>query len=84
MGDAAYDPLFWAHHAMVDRLWRLWQLQHTGVAFIDRDLLDVALCPFPMTVRRAPHGPDQLGCSGEVRRGTALLLTVPDPLQPPR
>lgn len=48
---AAYDPLFWAHHAMVDRIWRLWQLQHTGVAFFDRDLLDVALAPFPMTVR---------------------------------
>jgi tyrosinase len=22
---AAYDPIFWAHHAMVDRLWRIWQ-----------------------------------------------------------
>jgi tyrosinase len=22
---AAYDPLFWSHHAMVDRLWRIWQ-----------------------------------------------------------
>lgn len=54
MGDvayAAYDPLFWAHHATVDRLWRLWQLQHTGVTVIDRNLLDDALAPFPMTVR---------------------------------
>jgi tyrosinase len=25
---AAYDPIFWAHHAMVDRLWRLWQDKH--------------------------------------------------------
>jgi tyrosinase len=28
MGDpawAAYDPLFWAHHTMVDRVWRIWQ-----------------------------------------------------------
>lgn len=25
---AAYDPLFWAHHAMVDRLWRIWQHSH--------------------------------------------------------
>ena len=25
---AAYDPLFFAHHAMVDRVWRLWQLRH--------------------------------------------------------
>ena len=22
---AAYDPIFWSHHAMVDRLWRIWQ-----------------------------------------------------------
>ncbi len=48
---AAYDPLFWAHHAMVDRLWRLWELNHTGVGSLDRDLLDAALSPFPMTVR---------------------------------
>jgi tyrosinase len=27
---AAYDPIFWAHHAMVDRLWALWQLDHPG------------------------------------------------------
>jgi hypothetical protein len=29
MGDptyAAYDPIFWAHHANVDRLWAQWQL----------------------------------------------------------
>ena len=24
---AAYDPIFWAHHTMIDRIWRLWQLQ---------------------------------------------------------
>jgi len=27
---AAYDPLFWAHHTMVDRLWSLWQSQHAS------------------------------------------------------
>jgi tyrosinase len=27
---AAYDPLFWAHHTMVDRLWRIWQHNHPG------------------------------------------------------
>ena len=34
MGDptwAGYDPLFWAHHTMVDRLWRIWQSRHAGV-----------------------------------------------------
>jgi tyrosinase len=27
---AAYDPLFWAHHTMVDRLWDLWQVLHSS------------------------------------------------------
>lgn len=27
---AAYDPLFWAHHTMVDRLWSIWQAQHAS------------------------------------------------------
>lgn len=27
---AGWDPLFWAHHTMVDRLWALWQLGHPG------------------------------------------------------
>ena len=25
---AAYDPIFWAHHTMIDRLWRLWHQKH--------------------------------------------------------
>jgi tyrosinase len=27
---AAYDPIFWAHHTMVDRLWALWQVRHAS------------------------------------------------------
>jgi tyrosinase len=27
---AAFDPLFWVHHSMVDRLWRVWQHDHPG------------------------------------------------------
>lgn len=26
---AAYDPIFWAHHTMVDRIWSLWQVRHS-------------------------------------------------------
>ena len=22
---AAFDPIFWSHHSMVDRIWYLWQ-----------------------------------------------------------
>jgi tyrosinase len=48
---AAYDPIFWAHHCMIDRLWYLWQLQHPGARPPD-NLLDRALPPFAMTVRQ--------------------------------
>jgi tyrosinase len=46
---AAYDPIFWAHHAMIDRLWRLWQIRHPN-PHMPPDLLNQALPPFPMTV----------------------------------
>jgi tyrosinase len=46
---AAYDPIFWAHHSMIDRLWRMWQLRHPPPDFT-ADFLNTALPPFPMTV----------------------------------
>jgi hypothetical protein len=27
---AAWDPIFWAHHCMIDRLWAMWQNRHPG------------------------------------------------------
>jgi len=48
---AAFDPIFWSHHAMIDRLWYLWQLRH-GVANIPPDYLDMPLAPFAFTVRQ--------------------------------
>jgi tyrosinase len=41
---SAFDPVFWAHHAMIDRAWYLWQLRH-GVNNIPADYLDKALFP---------------------------------------
>ena len=47
---SAYDPVFWAHHTMIDRIWRLWQLRHPGSG-PPPSLLGRALPPFQMTVR---------------------------------
>src|SRR5438105_556163 len=47
---AAYDPIFWAHHTNIDRLWSLWQLSHQPA--FPPSFLDQALPPFPMTVRQ--------------------------------
>jgi tyrosinase len=38
---AAYDPVFWSHHAMVDRLWRVWQDQNPSAT--PTNLLDASL-----------------------------------------
>src|SRR5215216_906251 len=48
---AGFDPVFWSHHAMIDRLWYLWQLAHPG-SLPPAHTLDLALAPFPMTVRQ--------------------------------
>lgn len=50
IGFAAYDPIFWAHHTMLDRIWHLWQLKWGKTP--PAAALDQALPPFPMTVRQ--------------------------------
>jgi tyrosinase len=47
---SAFDPIFWAHHAMIDRLWNLWQLRW-GTNNIPADYLGKVLAPFQFTVR---------------------------------
>ncbi len=46
---AAYDPIFWSHHCMIDRLWYIWQNSIQG-ANPPMDLMNTVLAPFPMTV----------------------------------
>jgi tyrosinase len=46
---AAYDPVFWAHHTMVDRAWAIWQIAHPG-ANPPGNLLSTKLQPKGMTV----------------------------------
>ena len=50
VGVAAYDPIFWSHHCMLDRIWYLWQLEN-GLNNIPADHLPVVLQPFGLTVR---------------------------------
>lgn len=47
---AAYDPVFFAHHTMIDRAWRLWQHQNPG-AVPPPSIIDTKLKPNGMTVR---------------------------------
>ena len=47
---SAFDPIFWAHHAMIDRLWHLWQLKW-GINNIPADYLEQVLTPFQFTVK---------------------------------
>lgn len=46
---AGFDPVFWSHHCMVDRLWRLWQVRHNAWG-PPSSTWDQALPPFAMTV----------------------------------
>jgi tyrosinase len=46
---AAYDPIFWAHHANVDRLFSEWQAAHPSVQ-PPASIMNTALGPFSMTV----------------------------------
>jgi tyrosinase len=46
---AAFDPVFWAHHTMIDRLWYLWQLAHPG-AGVPSSIQSSALDGFTLTV----------------------------------
>jgi tyrosinase len=47
---SAFDPVFWLHHCMIDRLWYLWQVRH-GVDNVPPNYLDRTLEPWGMTVK---------------------------------
>jgi tyrosinase len=54
MGDVAYaafDPVFWAHHCMIDRVWWLWQQSNRINAVPVARWEHIVLEPFNMTVR---------------------------------
>ncbi len=46
---AAFDPIFWAHHVMIDRIWYEWQLKH-GVDNIPPNYGEKVLAPWGLTV----------------------------------
>ena len=46
---AAYDPIFWSHHCMIDRIFWLWQLRDRRS--LPLCLYDQVLDPFNLTVR---------------------------------
>lgn len=44
----AFDPIFWAHHSNVDRIWAQWQEHHANGR---PDDMDAVLAPWSMTVK---------------------------------
>jgi tyrosinase len=50
VAQSAFDPIFWSHHCMIDRLWYLWQVKH-GVNNIPPSYLNRTLAPWPLRVR---------------------------------
>jgi len=56
-GRTAFDPIFWGHHANVDRLWDEWQQRHVKLGPDDPD--DI-LPPWNMTVEQT-YSTAQLG-----------------------
>jgi tyrosinase len=51
VGYAAFDPVFWAHHCMIDRVWWLWQQDGRMNAVPFAGWEDLVLEPFNLTVR---------------------------------
>jgi tyrosinase len=45
---AAFDPIFWAHHCMIDRLWRIWQLENPEASF-PASVREQTMTPFSLT-----------------------------------
>lgn len=45
------DPLFWIHHAFVDKLWARWENQHTGTPFQPPNATDT-LKPAPLITHK--------------------------------
>src|SRR6266571_1110573 len=52
-GSSPSDPLFWLHHANIDRLWAKWQKQHPGV----KPVLRQNLVRIAQAAPRSSHSP---------------------------
>jgi tyrosinase len=75
MGDipfAAYDPIFWAHHCMIDRLWRMWQLRHPQASFPENVSVET-MEPFNLTAAEVLD-PTRLGYD-YVTSSTAIAVS---------
>ncbi|HWI08050.1 MAG TPA: tyrosinase family protein [Solirubrobacteraceae bacterium] len=51
VGYAAFDPVFWVHHCMIDRMWWLWQQDNRLNAVASPGWEDIILEPFNLRVR---------------------------------
>jgi tyrosinase len=71
IGYAAYDPIFWAHHANVDRCFASWQAANPNVLPPD-NIYNATLVPFGVTTKQMWNLRD-LGYDYVVGSGSPLL-----------
>jgi tyrosinase len=51
VNQAAFDPIFWAHHSMIDRIWYVWQISCVGgINKGFEQLINASLAPFDVNV----------------------------------
>jgi len=46
---AAFDPIFWSHHCMIDRIWWIWQQEHENMNMTE-EFKQIILPPFSWKV----------------------------------
>lgn len=82
---AAYDPLFWALQATVDRTWRLWQQRHPDAGPTPEEQ-EVMLDPFGVhfgeVLHTQPLGYDYADLPRPRTKGPAAAEPEPEPWRP--
>jgi Common central domain of tyrosinase len=77
---AAFDPIFWAHHGNIERLFTIWQAVHPNNWFSDSNLAGSPLVPF-IKPRNVGDSQNKFWSSTLARKAEDFGYTYPDLIQ---